>query len=217
MNAWIGDFVGWFTSATVGATIAGHFVKKGIEQRFNKELTKYNSELTKERNKELADYNSVLTEKLEGIKAELQSNNNKEQVKYSSLHEDRKTIVAELNTKLLLVDSSVSNLLGLNGEIIETLSIEKAEMKFAEVAKTMDDFYQYHRSKKIYLSKDTNRIIYTLIGSLQITVGHFFSYYIVEEKDVREKFNQYIKHDFPTDRDNLNVELSRLLGVTEPL
>ncbi|MED1509002.1 hypothetical protein [Bacillus proteolyticus] len=217
MDAWIWDVVRWFTSAAAGATIAGHLVKKKIEYRFNKELAKYNSELDEERSKELAKYNLVLTEKIEGLKAELQLKNNKEQVKYSSLHEDRKIIVAEINSRLLLVDSSVSNLLGRRGEIIETLSIEEAEMKHSDVMQNMNDFILYHKSKKIYLSKDTNEIIYDLIGSLQITVSQFYVYYIVGEKVVRDAFEEYISHRFPNDKNKLDVELSRLLGVTEPL
>ncbi|MBG9646193.1 hypothetical protein P4K49_08335 [Bacillus cereus] len=211
--SWVLDSLKWLGSTVTGAGFASYYIKKSFDHKFNKELAEYNLEL----NKELAQHNTKLNEEVESLKAELQRENTKEQIKYNMLHERRESIIEELNSKLLNLDSSVSDLMGLRNEIIETLSIEEAELKYFEVMQNMTELFLYQKSKKIYLSNNTNRIIYDLIGTVQVIGTQFYSYYIIGDKDVRENLEQNIKKQFKDDKSILEDELSRLLGVTGQL
>ena len=212
--SWLMDGFRWGASTVVGAGIAGHFIKKKFDHQFDKQLASYKFSL----DKELAKHNVQLTKQIENLKAELQIKNNKEQTKYNGLHEERRGIIKEFNTKLVELNLLVSGLLGLDNTIDESLSKEEAGKKYYDLVQKMNGFYQFHEAQKIYLSSDTNGIFNTFITTLQIIAGDFYMYYIVGGVKKDEiNLEQNITKRFRDEKRSLEKEFSKLLGVTEKL
>ncbi|MCU5039317.1 hypothetical protein FC702_13490 [Bacillus cereus] len=215
--SWILDSLNWVVSnmvgAIAGAGIAGHFLKKKIDYKFNKELAKYNSELNKELGKELARYNIGLSEKLENIKSELQIKNSKEQIEYNELHKDRYQVIKEMHAKIIKLDSCIQKLL-LGEEFDVSLSKQEAMIRFVELREAINDINQYENEVQILFSKETVYIIMNLQITAQFILGDLFFYYQDDETELKEKLEQNIKQQFIDDKNRVLSELRRLLGVT---
>lgn len=215
--SWILDSLNWVVSnmvgAIAGAGIAGHFLKKKIDHKFNKELAKYNSDLNKELSKELAKYNIGLSEKLEIIKSELQIKNSKEQIEYNELHKDRYQVIKEMNAKIIKLDSCIQKLV-LGEELDESLSKQEALNRFVELREVMNDIHQYEQNVQILFSRETVYMIVDLQITAQFILGDMYFYYQHDEKDLKEKLEQNIKQQFKDDKNRVISELRKLLGVT---
>ncbi|PEQ27988.1 hypothetical protein [Bacillus thuringiensis] len=215
--SWMLDSLNWVVSNAVGAIagagIAGHFLKKKIDHKFNKELAKYNSDLNKELSKELARYNIELSGKLENIKSELQIKNSKEQIEYNELHKDRYQVIKEMNAKIIKLDSCIQKLL-LGEEFDESLSKQEAMNRFVELREVMNDIHQYEKEVQILFSKETVYMIVDLQITAQFILHDMYFYYQHDEKQYKDDLEKNIKQKFKDDKNQVESELRRLLGVT---
>lgn len=198
--------------AIAGAGIAGHFIKKKIDHQFNKELAKYNSDLNKELSKEIARYNTGLSEKLENIKSELQMKNSQKQIEYNELHKDRYQVIKEMNAKIIKLDSSIQKLVFGEG-LDESLSKQEAMNRFVELREVMNEIHQYEQEVKILFSRDTVYMIVDLQITAQLILHDMYFYYQHDEKQYKENLEKNIKQKFPEDKNRVESELRRLLGV----
>ncbi|PFM50170.1 hypothetical protein COJ45_05365 [Bacillus cereus] len=215
--SWMLDSLNWVVSnmlgAIAGAGIAGHFIKKKIDHQFNKELAKYNSDLNKELSKEIARYNTGLSEKLENIKSELQMKNSQKQIEYNELHKDRYQVIKEMNAKIIKLDSYIQKLVFGEG-LDESLSKQEAMNRFVELREVMNEIHQYEQEVKILFSRDTVYMIVDLQITAQFILHDMYFYYQHDEKQHKENLEKNIKQKFPEDKNRVESELRRLLGVT---
>jgi hypothetical protein len=182
----------------VGATVIGWVAKDIINQYFEKELSKYESEIDKELNR---------------YQAEL----DKEKHRFSQLHDERARITAELYEKFIIFEEDMRSLT----DPIEYEHSPSKDEKLETAAESGNEFINFYMKNKIYFPPeicDTIENIHEEMQSIHSKFGIYKPYKSLPDdpKDTDkwlESWKRMTEEDIPELKKELEEHFRELLGV----
>ena len=150
---------------------------------------------------------------IEKYKSEIQLESEKGKIQYSLLQEKRALIIEKFYVLLEIFNKSVVDLMA-PLQFIGVLSYKEKENIAIE---SQNKFMDYYRQHKIYLSKDTCKLIDSLNEKFNIAWRDFqFKDKIVKEKiedDLSIKSWKTITEEIPLIREKIEDDFRNILGI----
>ncbi|WP_144925970.1 hypothetical protein [Halorubrum salsamenti] len=182
----------------IGATVVGWVAKNAISQYFDKELTKYQSEIDKE---------------LQRYQTELE----KDKLQFSELHTERAQITAELYERFVIFEEDMKKAT----DIVGMKSDPPRDELVKEAAESGTEFIKFYKKNKIYFPPDVCKTVEELQEEMSSIFAEFRIFKPYESgrhqpKDLdrwTEIWEKVSKEEVPELKQDLENQFRTLLGV----
>ncbi|PEW44425.1 hypothetical protein COE01_14825 [Bacillus thuringiensis] len=204
--------------SSVFTMVATHKLRKREENHKTELREREEAHKTELRKREI-DYKTFLGQQIEVHKSELKKLNDQYQITYGKLHVDRAETIKNLYQKLVELELSTRNLLGLGKTMDEGLSKDEIMRRRVKVKQKYLALEDYYMINQIYFSKEICKSFNELRSNTRITLAYFDAYHeedgVGNKKTEKQTIEHYINNEFPKVKEVLEIHFRRLLGVSE--